>query len=369
MGCLNLSNMFTALAPASALSAAPPPLASFADVLRLKFEDVPKYDIGLLNLLCAEGLPRTEEMNIPKFMATLDAWAKWVKVKTEKAWPVFKAKRDEEFHGSENFFRVYWLCQCLSVDFGVRYNSERNGGHTPDWLDSGDQFIHGCLGPRRTGMCAALPVLVIAVGRRLGYPLKMVQVPEHRLFRWDDGEEKFNVEFCGLHAEMRTDEYYRTWELVPWSEQAKQEQATYGHYFKSLTPQEELREFLINRAMMLGHMDRYQEAFEILSGVGRRMDRFSRWAARVMYLMALNGGAAAQKLHEDFYQKEQEGLLAMQRVLANAAKAEKMAREIRAENEENRHRIRARMRPHPIVPMASRSLFDQVLHKKFEKPF
>ncbi len=260
--------MFTAFAPALATSATLPPLASFADVLRLRFEDVPKYDIGLLNLLCAEGLPRTEEMNIPKFMATLDAWAKWVKVKTEKAWTVFRAKKEELFGGSENFFRVYWMLKCLSDDFGVKYNPVTKGVKKVDWKETRDQFIHGIMGPQKTGTCATLPVVAVAVGRRLGYPLKLVHVPYHRFFRWDDGQgEVFNVEYSGDGSAMRLDAHYRVWPDRWDARSRKLEQC--GVFLTSLSPVQELAEFIRDRAFVGGEYGCHENSVLLLDAAYR----------------------------------------------------------------------------------------------------
>ena len=63
-----------------------------------------------------------------------------------------------------------------------------------------------------------MPVLYVAVGRRRGYPLKLVEAPTHLFFRWEDpdGErfnvpEVFNVEGTGHGISFHPDDYYRIW--------------------------------------------------------------------------------------------------------------------------------------------------------------
>jgi hypothetical protein len=77
---------------------------------------------------------------------------------------------------------------------GVRYDAEVVADLDRPPLDSRDDFLHGIIAGRG-GTCASLPVLYAAVGRRLGYPLKLVRTTQHLFLRWDDpGGERFNVE-------------------------------------------------------------------------------------------------------------------------------------------------------------------------------
>jgi Transglutaminase-like superfamily len=131
----------------------------------------------------------------------------------------------------------------LQQDFGIRYNPERI--RNPDFRDAGDLFIHGLLG-ENGGTCASMPVLYAAVGRRLGWPIKLVHAHTHLFCRWDDlegqhpyGKERFNIEATGQGANFFADDYYRTWpEPVP------DDMIERLGYLKSLSPAEELADFL-----------------------------------------------------------------------------------------------------------------------------
>jgi hypothetical protein len=113
-----------------------------------------------------------------------------------------------------------------------------------DFTDSRQHFIHGIL-EGFGGTCATLPVLYAAVGRRLGYPLKLASAVEHRFCRWDDPQSgvRFNIEASGRGLGVHADDYYRSW---PKSMSSVVEQA--HCHLTSLTPQQELAEFYSQRA-------------------------------------------------------------------------------------------------------------------------
>ena len=101
----------------------------------------------------------------------------------------------------------------LYEDFSVRYNPERisaPGAVDPNdhfFADSRDIFLHGLLLPSLnpqlstlnlpTGTCSSLPVLYIAIGRRLGYPLKLATTKSHLFIRWEGAGERFDLEATG----------------------------------------------------------------------------------------------------------------------------------------------------------------------------
>ncbi len=149
----------------------------------------------------------------------------------------------------------------LQQDFGVRYNPDRI--RNPDFRNAGDLFIHGMLGGNG-GTCASMPVLYAAVGRRLGWPIKLVHAHAHLFCRWDDtegqhpfGKERFNIEATGLGANFFSDDYYRTWPEPVCSEMIDQ-----PGYLKSLTLAEEFAGFLALRGHCLEDNGRIAKACE-----------------------------------------------------------------------------------------------------------
>ena len=139
--------------------------------------------------------------------------------------------------------RAEFIIQTLQEDCGVRYNPERI--YSPNFADSRDSFIHGMLDPTCGGTCASMPVLYVAVGRRLGYPMKLVSAREHLFCRWVSPTETFNIEGSGNGGwDSHPDEYYKTW-----PKPITQSQIDRGEYLKSMTPTEELASFFFVRGI------------------------------------------------------------------------------------------------------------------------
>jgi regulator of sirC expression with transglutaminase-like and TPR domain len=138
----------------------------------------------------------------------------------------------------------------LTEDFGVRYNPAKAmnaaQAYTGDefFADSRDVFLHGLTGERRLGTCSSLPVLHVAVGQRLGYPLKLVATKGHLFLRWEDERDRFKVEFTGQGVNRFQDDYYRRWPVAVTDAEVRSE-----GYLKSMAPAEELAAFLSIRGL------------------------------------------------------------------------------------------------------------------------
>lgn len=105
------------------------------------------------------------------------------------------------------------------------------------------------------GTCSSLPVLYAAVGRRLGYPLKLVTTKAHLFLRWEDGKERFNLEATGRGMNRYDDEHFKRWPFPVSEEEIRAE-----GYLKSLTAAEELAVFLSLRGNCLKESGRTEEA-------------------------------------------------------------------------------------------------------------
>jgi hypothetical protein len=235
-------------------------------VLASSPSDVRQLDIGLLNVLCAEGLPGAENLEARRCVATLDQWAERVKSETARHLYRFKAN-PREFDHSEGFFRMLLMSVVLYEDFSVRYNPALItipadvSAVDHFFADSRDLFLHGLLAaptaPRseRLGTCSSMPVLYVALGRRLGYPLKLVTTKSHLFIRWDSPTERFNVEATGKGMNRYDDEHFKRWPF-PVTDQEIQADG----YLKSLTPAEELALFLSLRGHCQAEAGRISEA-------------------------------------------------------------------------------------------------------------
>jgi hypothetical protein len=195
---------------------AEPIIPSLHDLIELDPDQfVARYtDIAGVNLGCARGLPNADEREFPEYLTLLDTIAEVVRRETERNWRLFKLK-PAQFNHSEAVFRLYTMEHVFRVRFNIRYDPlvhnlvERGSAWTTS--DSTEIFIHGILSAKRTGTCSSLPTFAIAVGHRLGYPLKLVLVPNHTLYRWDDGDEVFNMQHTEAGGDVRPDEYFYEW--------------------------------------------------------------------------------------------------------------------------------------------------------------
>ena len=244
------------------------------DLLTLPIEqlkaELPKFDIAEVNLACAEGLAGSEDLDKKARLETLDKWTQHIRRETERCLPQFYRDR-AYYYNSLPYYKILMLVTVLHQDFGVGYNMDLvNSGILYDFTttkfnaSSKDVFVHGLLADKRTGSCASMPVLVVAIGRRLGYPLKLVGSKGHLFARWDSLTERFNIEASGRGLNVHPDSHYRQWP-VPMT---KEEEQNYG-YLKSLSPVAELVGFLYTRVMCLIEHKRYGEAIALLEKIER----------------------------------------------------------------------------------------------------
>lgn len=214
------------------------------------------YDIAEINLLAAQGLPGAEDLNIDKALKTLDLWAAWVKHETERHLYRFR-EAPGEYSNSEAYFRILMMICVLQEDFKVRYHPDPKMRAGPVEViptdlsffgNSQDLFVHGLTMDKHQGTCASLPVFYVAIGRRLGYPLKLVTCKGHLFVRWEDDKERFNIEGTNRGLNCYPDEEYMEW---PWP--ISKEELRTGMYMKSLSPKRELAAFLELRSLCLKH--------------------------------------------------------------------------------------------------------------------
>lgn len=235
---------------------------SYAKLLAIPDEQLAKLDIAIINLLCAQGLNSSENLNIEESIQILDEWAELVK-QAEQKYSVGFFQNREKYNNSYAMFQAVNLGLTLKQDLKCGYNQELvSSGAMEDvrstrfFKDSRDIFIHGFI-EKRTGSCSSLPVLMVAVGRRCGYPLKLVPCKGHLFCRWDDDNEKFNIETACPGIDSKPDDYYMRWPYPTDHKEAKAEK-----FLKSLDRTEELAVFARLRASCLKENKRYAEANE-----------------------------------------------------------------------------------------------------------
>jgi hypothetical protein len=261
--CLPLIAFFVLLFPF--LSQAQQQFASVDEQLAylatLPEEELAKYDIAYLNLVCAQGLNGSENLDIPACLAKLDEMAAHIGAKIEAGQYLYE-RDPASFENSLGHFKAISMVTYAVKDYVVIYNPARI--ETPNSLssddvffaDSKDVFINGLLqGEHPMGTCSSLPVYWTALGRRLGYPLYMSNTLLHFFVRWDGKGDRFNFEGsqagCGIHD----DEYYREFPVKLADEKIK-----YPGLLESFTRKEELMHFLLTRGTCLRAHGRNEEA-------------------------------------------------------------------------------------------------------------
>lgn len=214
--------------------------ASLNALLALPETELARCDIALMNLLCAEGLPGADNLNRESLLAQLDAWASRIRTETDLHSYRFRAN-PSEFESSEAFFRLLMMTVVVQEDFKVRYNPARATASGADsaidgfFQNSRDIFLHGLLSGERTGTCSSMPVLYAALGRGLGYPLKLVTTKGHLFVRWESATERVNAEITNTGINRFDDNYYKQWPFEVSEDEVKAE-----GYLKSLNAREEL---------------------------------------------------------------------------------------------------------------------------------
>jgi hypothetical protein len=200
------------------------------------------FDVAEVNLACAQRLPGTEDIDFADCLERIDEWAEKVRRATSRNYNWF-LRNPSQFDSSLGKFYMSVLCTTLQRDCEVGYNPERKV-HPGDARDSRDRFIHG-ITHGAGGTCASLPVLYIAVGRRLGYPLRLARGARHFFVRWDESEsesplvrDRFNIEATATGFVSPPDRYYEE-SLFP----RPVPNFDTRDYLRSLTPREELGRF------------------------------------------------------------------------------------------------------------------------------
>jgi hypothetical protein len=235
-------------------------MLDWKQLTHLSDAELAKLDIAEVNLACAAGLPESNKIDVDHCLRTLNLWAAQVHGYTRKATHLFEAHPGE--YGSWAQFRILAMITCLQRDLGVRYNPAKIREDAV--FNADDDFIHGVI-QGSGGTCASLPVVYAAVGRRLGYPIKLVMAwgngAGHLFARWDDPHgERFNIEASGKGLVCPPDNYYREgfYQISPEFERR-------CYLLKSMTPKEEFATFLKQRGFQWKELGNYRKAVESFS--------------------------------------------------------------------------------------------------------
>ena len=237
-------------------------------LVRMTEASLATLDIAQVNLACAADLPGSVKIDAAFCLRKLDESAQVVKEFTRLCEPHFR-EDPGNYRNSQAYFRSLCLVTALWRHCGVHYNEAKIPLDVP--LDVEDSFIHGVI-QGTGGTCASLPVVLLAVGRRLGYPLKLMSAKavssSHLFARWNGGGECFNIDVNNSGLACPADDDYRTgmFQLDPEVERK-------GCFLRPKTPAEELATFLNERGHRWRHLRRRrQEANAFAWALALQMD-------------------------------------------------------------------------------------------------
>jgi regulator of sirC expression with transglutaminase-like and TPR domain len=238
---------------------------TLSELLNLPEDKLARVDIARMNLLCATGLPNSEDIKLNDYLLKLDGWAEVVKKAEQKYLPTFY-KNPARYENSLSKFKAITLALTIQEDLKCKYNMElvrsgimQNTRQTKFFRDSRDLFVHGLI-ERRTGTCSSLPVLIVILGRRCGYPLYLVTSKGHLFCRWQDSHEAFNIEAASRGVDIYQNSHYRTFPYPFTDKEMNSEK-----YLKTLAPVEELGVFMNNRGLCLQEHNLFRQALDAYS--------------------------------------------------------------------------------------------------------
>ena len=141
-------------------------------------------DIGSVNMLCASDLPGAPQAGTDTTAARLDKWAEAVRQETARRVADLKGSA-REGPSNDARIRASVLASVLRDQAGIALPGRPI--QKTDFRDPANIFIHGC-GKQGGGTSLSAPVVCVAVGRRLGYPLRLAggqlrSVPRNTRYR------------------------------------------------------------------------------------------------------------------------------------------------------------------------------------------
>lgn len=302
---------------------------NLAQLLAMPPEQLNKVDIARMNLLCAEGLPGAENLNVNECLTNLDQWAQDLKWQIDRNFHHYQ-ENPEYFYNSTNFYKMVMMASILYSQYNIRYNpqlaepvTEVKISDDQFFADSRYVFINGLVGPERMGTCSSMPVLYVALCRRLGYPIKLVSAKAHFFIRWDSPTERFDMDGTSKGVNKYDDERYRKWPYPISDDDIKAD-----GLLQSMTPAQELSCFLGTRSACLRAAGRFKDAIAAKAAAVRFETNWRRNQLMLDYAEEEFFGYSAAELradsHREFPNKEVEAAF-------NNAKEIKLKRVERAE--------------------------------------
>ncbi|HVT88894.1 MAG TPA: transglutaminase family protein [Tepidisphaeraceae bacterium] len=230
------------------------------ELAALSDESLAQVDVLYLNLAVAREFPGVEQLNIQHYQRIVDEWSGQAAGMLAKAEPEFH-KSPQLWQDDIRFFRLACIAQFMRRVLRIRYNQEYERSFREAESQSvysgiryshvHDQFLHALIDLRQ-GTCASIPVLYLAIARRLDLPVYLTQIDSHLMCRFEDGQVTYNIDVTdmkdGGFSAPADDDLLISKRAI-----------RFGSDFKTLTAREMLGYFLSQRGRIfrdIGQLDR-----------------------------------------------------------------------------------------------------------------
>jgi hypothetical protein len=151
-----------------------------------------RVDPLVMNLLVAKSIPSLANLDIDHYQTLADQWADGIRARLPRAELAFK-KTPDVWKNDVRFVRLAVLCEYVDRELGIAYREDQRDLTAVWYTDPSDLFLNGVMDTRR-GTCGNMSMLHVALGWRLGWPLSLACVRNHKICRYDDGEVTYNIE-------------------------------------------------------------------------------------------------------------------------------------------------------------------------------
>ena len=172
-----------------------------------------------LSLLCARGLPGGHDVASDQCLAALAQWTDLVRAETEQRLTRLPQGDHLTRAALETSSPSRCKAQALLQTLHDMLGSDRQPASLEDGtleaavatghpLDPRDLFLGGILEPANSPhrpTSVSLPWLYLAVGRRLGYPLRLAAQDGRLLLRWEGQNEQFTLDWQRSWTESPVD--------------------------------------------------------------------------------------------------------------------------------------------------------------------
>ncbi|PIQ87558.1 MAG: hypothetical protein COV74_00355 [Candidatus Omnitrophica bacterium CG11_big_fil_rev_8_21_14_0_20_45_26] len=227
-----------------------PWLAPIEDLAKLPEEEI---DIGNVALLLAkEAFP---DLDVKKYSDQIDQMVKDI--------------RKLNSGSTDPDFRIRSINTYFYLDKGIHYDKDDQYGR-----ELKNRFLNGIL-DTKSGSCATMPLLYLAVAQRLGYPIYPVAAPQHLFLRYVTPKmEMPNIEAVGGGGYSSDEHYIHVMEIP-------EKGIQHGAYLETMTYKQMLGDLITENGFYWAHQDDYMRAIKYLE-IGTKLNTKAAEAYRFL---------------------------------------------------------------------------------------